>query len=87
MNDWWYSTSGGRTSPPKAGVSSLDEGLVENDDGSVTVHVGTKPPKGKEANWAPTVEGRDYFLLFRFYGPTETFYDKSWVLGDVERVI
>ncbi len=71
---------------PKAGVSSLDQGLVKNDDGSITVHFGTKPPKGKEANWAPTVEGKDYFLLFRFYGPTETFYDKSWVLGDMERV-
>ena len=71
---------------PKAGVSSLDEGLVENDDGSVTVHFGTEPPEGNEANWAPTVEGRDYLLLFRFYGPTESFYDKSWVLGDIERV-
>ena len=70
---------------PKAGVSSLDEGLVTNADGSVDIYFGPEPPKGKEANWAPTVAGRDYFLLFRFYGPKDHFYDKSWVLGDLEK--
>lgn len=70
---------------PKAGVSSLDTGLIQNEDGSVDVYLGPEVPAGKEANWAPTVAGRDYFLLFRFYGPKDHFYDKSWKLGDLER--
>ncbi len=71
---------------PKAGVSSLDEGLVSNEDGSVDVFFGPEPPEGLAANWAPTVKGSDYFLLFRFYGPMDHFYDRSWVLGDLERL-
>jgi hypothetical protein len=57
-----------------------------NSDGSVSVHFGPKAQKGKEANWAPTVKGHDYFLLFRFYGPTEKFYDKTWKLNDLQKV-
>ena len=38
-----------------------------------------------EANWAPTVESTDYFLLFRFYSPTEPPFDKSWPLDDMVR--
>ncbi len=70
---------------PKAGVTSLDKGLKANSDGSVDVYFGPKPPAGKNANWAPTVAGHDYFLLFRFYGPTETFYDKTWKLNDLKK--
>jgi hypothetical protein len=51
----------------------------------VDVYFGPKPPQGKDANWAPTVAGHDYFLLFRFYGPTATFYDKSWKLNDLKK--
>jgi hypothetical protein len=75
-------TAGFIENTPKAGVSSLDEGLVKNTDGSVTIYFGPKAPEGKEANWAPTVEGVDYFLLFRFYGPTENAFNNSWKFGE-----
>jgi hypothetical protein len=71
---------------PKAGVSSLDKGLKINTDGSVDVYFGPKSPAGKDANWVPTVVGHGYFLLFRFYGPTQPFFDKSWVLNDLQKV-
>jgi hypothetical protein len=80
------STAGFVKNTPKAGVTSLDKGLKTNSDGSVDVYFGPKPPAGKDANWAPTVAGHDYFLLFRFYGPSETFFDKSWKLGDLKKV-
>jgi hypothetical protein len=70
---------------PKAGVSSLDQGFITNPDGSVDIYFGPKAPKGKEANWAPTKAGVDYFLLFRFYGPTEAFDQKTWTLGDLRK--
>jgi hypothetical protein len=80
------STAGFLKNMPKAGVTSLDKGLKMNSDGSVDVYFGPKPPAGMNANWAPTVAGHDYFLLFRFYGPTETYFDKSWKLNDLKKV-
>ncbi len=78
-------TGGFVKNTPKAGVTSLDKGLKTNSDGSVNIYFGPEAPAGKDANWAPTVAGHDYFLLFRFYGPTETFYDKTWRLNDLKK--
>jgi hypothetical protein len=41
---------------------------------------------GKETNWVQTVPGEGWFTYFRFYRPTEPFFDKSWVLPDFEKV-
>jgi hypothetical protein len=56
-----------------------------NNDGSIDIYFGEKPPAGLESNWIPTA-GEDFFLLFRFYGPEEPVFDKSFVLPDVEKV-
>jgi hypothetical protein len=58
---------------------------LKNSDGSVDVYVGPKAPAGKEANWVQTVPGKGWFTDFRFYAPTEAFFDKSWKLTDVGR--
>jgi hypothetical protein len=79
------STAGFVKNTPKAGVISLDKGLKTNSDGSADIYLGPKAPAGKEANWAPTVAGHDYFLLFRFYGPTKPLFDKSWKLNDLKK--
>lgn len=55
-----------------------------NSDGSVDVYFAPTPPEGMEFNWIPT--GEDFFLLFRLYGPDEPLFDKSWTMGDVEKV-
>ena len=60
--------------------------LRKNDDGSVDIYVGPKAPAGFEKNWIPTVPGRNWFAYFRFYNPTEPYFDKSWQLGDFERI-
>lgn len=60
--------------------------LRKNQDGSVDIYCGPKPPAGFEANWIPTVAGRNWFAYFRFYQPTETYFDRSWPLKDFERV-
>ena len=64
-------------------VGSLDN-PVANADGTVDVYFGPKAPEGKEANWVPTVFGKGFFLVFRFYGPTEGYINKTWVLNDME---
>jgi len=50
----------------------------------VDVYFGAKAPAGKEKNWIETTPGKGWFVLFRFYGPLEAFFDKTWKPGDIE---
>ena len=70
----------------REGIASSTFGLKTNADGSVDLYFGPKAPEGKESNWVPTVEGRKFFLAFRFYGPKAAMFDKSWQLNDVEKL-
>ncbi|MGD8699932.1 MAG: DUF1214 domain-containing protein, partial [Gemmatimonadales bacterium] len=67
----------------KITVSSLANPEV-NADGSVDVYFGPQAPKGKENNSIITDPDEGFFLVFRFYGPTEGYIDKTWVLNDLE---
>jgi hypothetical protein len=67
-------------------ISSRNPAIVKNADGSTDVYVGPAAPKGFENNWVQTKRGEGWFVLFRFYGPTEKMFDKSWVLPDFEKV-
>ena len=33
-----------------------------------------------------TIPGRHWFSYFRFYGPLEPYFDRSWKLGDITTV-
>lgn len=59
--------------------------LRKNADGSVDIHCGPTAPPGFEQNWIPTVPGRNWFAYFRFYQPTEAYFDRSWPLPDFEQ--
>lgn len=65
-------------------ASSQNPGLEKNPDGSVDIYFGPKAPRGKENNWVPTDPNRKFELLFRAYGPTEAFFQKTWALPDLE---
>jgi hypothetical protein len=45
-----------------------------------------KMRKGQEKNWIRTVPKKGWFPIFRFYGPLEPFFDKSWKLNDIEKM-
>ena len=60
--------------------------LRKNDDGSVDIYTGPTAPAGFACNWIPTVPGKNWFAYFRFYQPTEPYFDRSWPLPDFERV-
>jgi hypothetical protein len=62
---------------------SRDAELLYNDDGSVDLHFGPAAPAGREANWVQTIPGRHWFSYFRFYGPLDAYFDRSWQLGDI----
>ena len=70
---------------PRLSASSQNPGLQKNTDGSVDIYFGPKAPTGKDSNWVPTDPNRKFELLFRAYGPTEAFFQKSWTLPDVEK--
>jgi hypothetical protein len=71
---------------PRASRSSQIAELEKNSDGSVDIWFGPKAPQGKEANWVPTDPAREFELMFRLYGPTKAFFDKDWILPDIEKV-
>lgn len=61
--------------------------LVRNDDGSVDLYFGPTAPKaGYEKNWVKTVPGEGWFTYFRFYAPTQAYFDGAWELPDIEKV-
>ncbi len=71
---------------PRASRASNAADVQKNADGSVDIYFGPKAPAGKEANWVPTDPQRDFELMFRVYGPKKEFFDKVWVLPDVEKI-
>jgi hypothetical protein len=72
--------------PQKIADRSSRMDLRKNEDGSIDIHCGPKAPAGFEKNWIPTVPGKNWFAYFRFYQPTEAYFDRSWPLADFEQV-
>jgi len=70
----------------RASRSSQIPEMQRNPDGSVDVYFGPAPPAGKESNWIPTKPGRGFEVMFRAYAPTKAFFDRGWVLSDIEKV-
>lgn len=66
-------------------VSSQNKNLLVNADGSVDVFFGPAAPAGKENNWVETVPGKGWNAMLRLYGPLESWFDKTWRPGEVER--
>jgi len=65
-------------------VTSQNKKLLVNQDGSVDVLFGPRPPgAGKEANWVQTVPGKGWNTILRLYGPLEPWFDKTWRPGEV----
>lgn len=69
---------------PLPSVSSYVNPKI-NADGSVDIVFGPNEPQGG-GNWIRTVPSKGWFPLFRFYSPTEAFFDKTWALNDIEPV-
>jgi len=65
-----------RNMPNSSVDSNMDK--KKNEDDSTTVYFGPKASKGLESNWIPT-NGKRFFLLFRFYGPTKGLRDEKRV--------
>ena len=70
---------------PLPSVSSYTKPKV-NADGSIDILFGPNEPK-EGGNWIKTVPGKGWFPIFRFYSPTEAYFDKTWALNDIEPIV
>jgi hypothetical protein len=70
---------------PRASRSSQIPELQKSADGSVDIWLGPAAPAGKEANWLPTDPAQKFELMARFYAPRKEFFEKKWILPDVEK--
>jgi hypothetical protein len=91
VTQYWSATAYDRTThglirdQPRASRSSQNPGLLVNADQSVDVYFGpTAPPTG-ESNWVPTSPKGGFEVLFRFYGPDKSLFEKKWRLPDIEK--
>jgi len=66
-----------------AGLDSTLDTVAANKDGSFTVWLGPKSPKGHEGNWVQTVPNKGFGVILRLYGPLEPWFDKTWKPGNM----
>jgi hypothetical protein len=67
-------------------VFSNCQSLVVNQDGSVDIWFGPNAPLEKEHNWLQTILGKGWYIILRLYGPTASWFDKSWRPGEIEQL-
>jgi hypothetical protein len=73
------------TDQGSADISSRKD-IDKNPDGSVDVYFGPSKPAGSNRNYIKTLPGKGWFPYFRFYAPSEAYFDKSWQLNDIEEI-
>ena len=67
----------------KTEVNSRQD-LVAAEDGSVRlVFSPEKPADVADANWIQTNPEKGFFAYFRWYSPTQAFFDRSWKMGNI----
>lgn len=68
---------------PFPSLNTMDR-PAQNADGSTDIYFGPDSP-GEGKNWLRTLPDQGFFVIFRLYGPTKAFFDKSWKPGDIEK--
>jgi hypothetical protein len=62
-------------------------GLQANSDGSVDIYFGAAATATQQSNFVPTSPNGEFEVLFRFYGPDKSLFEKKTCrLPDIEKV-
>jgi hypothetical protein len=91
VNQYWSATAYDGTThalirdTQRSSRASTSADLTVNPDGSVDIFFGPAAPEGGSANWVPTKACSTFEVLFRFYGPDQALFDKTWKLPDIQR--
>ena len=56
-----------------------------NDDGSADLRFAPERRASGETNWIKTVPGHGWFAVLRLCGPTQTFFDRAWLPGEITK--
>ena len=67
-------------------VGSQTKDIVVNPDSSVDIWFAPNAPAGHETNWLQTIPGKGWCTVLRLYGPLQSWFDKTWRPGEIERV-
>jgi hypothetical protein len=60
-------------------VGDRTPGLIKDIDGGLTIHLQPRSPGNlREANWLPTPEHGNWFLVLRMYRPRSEVIDMTW---------
>ncbi|HEY9261461.1 DUF1254 domain-containing protein [Chitinophaga sp.] len=72
---------------PRAGSQSYPTPAAQKEaDGTYTIYFSPrKPANVPDGNWIQTVPEKGWFVLLRLYSPLEPFFNKSWIVPDIER--
>jgi hypothetical protein len=66
--------------------ASTSPDLTTNADGSVDIYFSPAAPGDHSSNWVPTKACNSFEVIFRFYGPDQPLFDKSWKLPDIQKI-
>ena len=72
-----------QTDQPYPNKNNKRDKLITNDNGSIDLYFGPKPPPGYEKNWVQTVPGKSWFTILRMYSPLKAWIDQSWRPSEV----
>jgi hypothetical protein len=72
-------TNGFIRESPVVGLDSYNQAMQRNADGSIDLYFGPEAAAGKESN-------RPWFPGFRLYDPDTAFFERRWVLPDLEEL-
>lgn len=68
-------------------LNSYTPDLEVSDEEGYTFYFGHTPPDNvNKANWIKTDPEKGWFTILRFYGPTQAYFDKTWIPGDIEEM-
>lgn len=64
--------------------SSLNQDLIIDKDGTVTIYFAPSFPEQENTNWIPTKRDEKFEIIFRFNGVEKELLEKKWKLPDLE---
>jgi hypothetical protein len=67
-------------------INSNCKKTLKNQDGSVDLLFGPHAPEGKEPNWLQSDPKIKWYMILHLYGPSESWFDKSWRPGEIEEL-
>jgi hypothetical protein len=73
---------------PRAGSQEYPSPAAEAEaDGRTVVYFSpTRPDDVAPGNWIQTDPAKGWFVILRLYSPLQPFFDKTWRVGEIERV-